>query len=100
MGKKRIIKKYELLDKSLLQLVKQAYPDGYEDNLINFQTPTGELALALPLETEEVSYLIKMPQNSLRDEDDDYDSSSSSDSDFGNFESLEVAEDVPDEDDE
>lgn len=101
MGKKRIIKKYELLDKSILLLIKQTYPDGYEDSLITFQTPTGELALALPLETEEVSYLIKMPQNSLSEEDEDYDSSGgNSDSEFSNFESLDVAENVADEEDD
>jgi hypothetical protein len=100
VGKKRIIKKYEQLGQDVLKLIKQTYPDGFEDNLITFQTPTGELALALPLETEDISYLIKMPNNSLPEDDDDYDSGGSSDSDFGNFESLDVAEDVADDENE
>lgn len=100
MGKKRIIKKYEQLGPDVLKLIKQTYPDGFEDNLITFQTPTGELALALPFETEDTSFLIKMPNNSLPEDDDDYDSGNSSDGDFGNFESLDVAEDVVDDDDD
>ena len=100
VGKKRIIKKYEQLGPDVLKLIKQTYPDGFEDNLISFQTATGELALALPLETEDTSYLIKMPVNSLPEDDDEYDSGSSSDGDFGNFDSLEVAEDVLDDDDD
>ncbi len=94
MGKKRIIKKYEQLEPDVLKLIKQTYPDGFEENLITFQTPTGELALALPFETEETSYLIKMPNNSLPEEEEDYDSGSSSDNDFGNFDNFDVAEDV------
>jgi hypothetical protein len=100
VGKKRIIKKYEQLGPDVLKLIKQTYPDGFEDNLITFQTPTGELALALPLETEDTSYLVKMPNNSLPEDDDDYDAGGNSDSDFGNFESLDVAEDVADDDSE
>ena len=97
MGKKRIIKKYELLTTELIELIKDTYPDGFEDELISIPLPTGELALALPLETEEISYLIKMPNNSLPDDSEDYDRNSNSSSEFDNFESLEAAEDIPDE---
>lgn len=96
MGKKRIIKKYEQLSEEVLELIKENYPDGYEDNLISFPLPSGELALALPLETDEVSYLIRMPNNSVPEENED--DSNSSPSEFDNFETLDVAEDIPDED--
>ncbi len=100
MGKKRIIKKYDQLTPELFKLFKETYPDGFEDSLISFQTPTGELEFALPLETEEVSYLIKMPKSTKTDDDEDIFESDSSDSssDFDNFESLEIAEDVSDDD--
>ncbi len=96
MGKKRLIKKYEQLAPELLSLIKETYPDGFEDNLISIPMPTGELALALPLETDEVSYLIKLPNNTIPEDNDDDDNGISED--FGNFESLDAAEDIPDED--
>lgn len=101
MGKKRIIKKFEQLSEELLSLIKKEYPDGYEDSLITFQTLTGELATGLPLETEEVYYLIKMPKNSLPAEDDDEDNTDSSDTQaFESLENLQIADELPDEDDE
>lgn len=81
-------------------MIKQCYPDGFEDNLISFQTPSGELSLALPLETEEISYLIKMPNNSLPEDEDDYDSGNTSESELANFESLDIAENVVDDDED
>ena len=52
-----------MLPPEILELVRETYPDGFEDNLISFSSPSGELQLALPLETEDASYLIKMPKN-------------------------------------
>ena len=45
MGKSRIIKKYDQLSEELLELIKQKYPEGYEDSLITFQTPKGEIEI-------------------------------------------------------
>jgi hypothetical protein len=100
VGKKRIIKKYDQLTPELFKLFKESYPDGYEDSLISFQTPTGELEFALPLETEEISYLIKMPKSTKADDDDDdiFESDSESAENFDNFDSLEIAEDSSDDD--
>ena len=102
MGKKRIIKKFEQLPDELLVLIKQEYPDGYEDNLITFQTPTGELATGLTLETDDTYYLIRMPKNSVPDDDEDEDTGGDG-ADSQNFESLEnlqIADDMSDEEDE
>jgi hypothetical protein len=99
VGKKRIIKKFEQLSPELLALVKKEYPDGFEDNLITFQTAAGELASGLPLETEDTYYLIRMPKAPVPDDDDDFDNTESSDSDgFENLDSLQIADDVADED--
>lgn len=96
VAKRRVIKKYEHLDPDILKLVLAAYPDGFEENLISFQNPKGELELALPYETDEVSYLIKMPKDNIPvPEDSDI---SSADDSIGNFESLEAAENIADED--
>ena len=100
MGKKRIIKKFELLPPELLELVHQEYPDGYEDSLITFQTATGELATGIPLETEDTYYLIKMPKNAVAEDEDEYDDSDSSDADnFENLDNLQIADDAGDDDD-
>ena len=92
MGKKKIIKKYEQLSEDLIQLLKAKYPDGFEDSLITFENLKGEIELALPLETEEVDYLIKMPKNNLPEDDDDYDSEPS-DNNFEALENLEIVDD-------
>ncbi|MBN1116727.1 MAG: hypothetical protein JXA77_05965 [Bacteroidales bacterium] len=98
MGKKKIIKKFEQLSPELLKLLKNEYPEGFEENLITIPLPTGELALALPFETEDTSYLIKMPKKAVSDNDDDDDSSGGGDDFDPNFDGLEAAEDVADDD--
>lgn len=70
MSKKRIIKKYDQLTPELRRLVVEQYPDGFEDEMITFQTPKGEIELAISVETEDTAYLIKMPKDSIPDIDD------------------------------
>lgn len=95
-AKKRVIKKYEQIDPTVLKLVHEAYPYGFEENLISFQSPKGELELALPFETEEVSYLIKMPKDNIPIPDDN--EVTPAEDNLSNFESLEAAENIADED--
>lgn len=99
MGKKRIIKKFEQLSVELVDLIKKEYPEGFEDSLITFQTPTGELASGLPLETEDVYYLIKMPKTSAPEEEEDFDNTESDTDGFENLDNLQIAEDVESDDD-
>jgi DNA-directed RNA polymerase subunit delta len=99
VGKKRIIKKYEQLPEDLLQLLKEKYPDGFEDNLITFENIKGEIEIALPLETEEVDYLIKMPKNNMPEDDEEYDSEPS-DNNFDALENLEIVDDSDDMEDD
>ena len=98
-GKKRIIKNYTQLPEEIILLVKEKYPEGYEDNLITFQMPDGNLASALPLETDEVYYLIKMPKDSLPAEDDDPDGSEPTTDEFESLENLQIADDADEDDD-
>ena len=99
MGKKRVIKKFELLAADMLALVKERYPEGYEDSLITFQTPKGEIEVGLPLETEDTYYLIKMPKRALPADDDDYDNSDGVGGDeFESFDNLQIADEASDED--
>ncbi len=99
VGKKRIIKNYNQLPEEIILLVKEKYPDGYEDSLITFQMPDGNLTSALPLETDDVYYLIKMPKESLPADDDDLDSSDTAADDFESLENLQIADDSDEDDD-
>lgn len=100
MGKSRIIKKYDQLSDELLELINQKYPDGYEESLITFQTPKGEIEIGLPLETDDIYYLIKMPKTVVQSDDDDFDNSESGGNDeFENFDNLQIADDSSEDDD-
>lgn len=74
--KAKIIKDYKKLDKEFIKLLKKEYPFGFEENLVTFNSINGEKIWALPYETENASYLIKMGNLSARaaaEEDDDDD---------------------------
>jgi DNA-directed RNA polymerase subunit delta len=92
VGKKRIIKAYEQLSEELVEKLKEKYPDGYEDRTITFTNPRGEIEVAIPFETEDIYYLIKLPHASATEEEEEVESSSFDD--FDNFESLEISDDV------
>ena len=95
MGKQKIIKAYEQLSENLVEKLKEKYPDGYEDHVITFTNSKGEIEVAIPFETEEIYYLIKLPRNSTTEEEEDIESNSYDE--FDNFESLDISDDVADE---
>lgn len=74
--KPRVIKNYDKLDDNLLEQIKLNYPNGFERNLIRFNDVNGKIASALPFETEEKYYLIRMTKSEAQTiilDDDDYD---------------------------
>ncbi len=99
MDKKRIIKKYEQLPVDIIEQVRIKYPEGFEDNLITFETPKGEIELALPFETDDTYYLIKMPKNQRTEEDEDFGDNENTFDGFDNFENLDIADEDSEEDD-
>ncbi len=77
VGKPRILKSFEKLDNEIREQIKLAYPDGFVTNLITFSKPDGSLVSALPFETDEVYYMVKMTESeatTIVDNDDDFDS--------------------------
>lgn len=75
MSKPRVIKHYDKLDEEILEQIKLAYPGGFLKNLIRFTDVNGSLTSALPFETEEKYYLIRMTKSQATDiiaDDDDY----------------------------
>lgn len=76
MSKPRAIKNYDKLDDDLLEQIKFHYPNGFERNLIRFTDVNGKIASALPFETEEKYYLIRMTKSEallIIEDDEDYD---------------------------
>lgn len=74
-SKPRVLKDYAKLDETVKQLIKLNYPNGFEDHLIRFLNKEGSNVSALPFETDECYYLIRMTVSQAQeiiDEDDDY----------------------------
>lgn len=75
MSKPRVITEFEKLDESILLRIKLEFPLGYEKHLIRFKNHKKALISALPYETEDRHYLIKMTRekaNSIIQADEDF----------------------------
>ena len=77
-NKPRIVKDYEKLDPQIQEQIKLVYPYGFSDNLVSYTDKEGMRRTALPFETDDKYYLIRMTASEamqIIDEDDDFDSS-------------------------
>jgi len=75
-GKPRIIKDYDKLDPAIQEQIKLVYPTGFSDHLIYYFDKEGKNVSALPFETDERFYLIRMTLSEAEriiEDDDDYD---------------------------
>ena len=65
-SKIRVIKDFDKLDKALQDRINEMYPNGFSDiaeDLISYTDPkTGLERFALPLETEDRYYMVRMDQ--------------------------------------
>lgn len=59
-AKKRVIISHMNLAPELLEAFKATYPYGYGEALIRIDKPAGDFFYAVPFETEEISYLVKV----------------------------------------
>ena len=74
--KPRVIKDFEKLDEQIQQQIKLTYPRGFSKNLISFTNRDGNKVSALPFETDDRYYLVRMTVREARKiilRDDDYD---------------------------
>lgn len=60
MAKKRIVKDYINLPPQVRLALRKQYPDGYSENLIKFTNAKGKMVSALPFETNDIYYLVRM----------------------------------------
>lgn len=73
--KPKVIKDYEKLDAATREQIKLVYPYGFSENLVSFSSKEGKIITALPFETDEKYYLIKMSileAEQIIEDDDDY----------------------------
>ncbi len=74
--KPRVIKDYDRLDPSVQEQIKLEYPYGFEDHLISFNNKEGQRVSALPFETDDRYYLVRMTiaeAQQIVEEDEDFD---------------------------
>lgn len=75
LAKKHLVVSFDKLSPELQEAVKAAYPMGYSDSMIRVDKPNGDFFYAVPFDTEEVSYLVKINVqiDEMGDDDDDKD---------------------------
>ena len=107
MSKKRIVKDYENLPEEIVSRVKMEYPQGFANHLVSFTNKEGKKVSALPFETEDVYYLIRMTMIEARQivsDDEDYDNEGNLRDDYSSIDEFaagdEDADEEPDPDDD
>ena len=103
--KPRVIKDYEKLDENIQEQIKLEYPYGFEDHLISFNNRDGIRVSALPFETEDKYFLVRMTMTEAQqivEDDQDFDEDGNlrdeiKDEYEDKHVSLDEAEDIADE---
>lgn len=80
-SKKRVIKSLENLSEDLKELLRTQYPNGYEGSITRIVTPKKEQIFVFPLETDDATYLIKIPVT--KNSEGEYDVESVEKGEFG-----------------
>ena len=81
VSKKRVIKSLDNLGEDLKDLLREQYPNGYEGSITRIVTPKKEQIFVFPLETDDATYLIKIPVT--KNSDGEYDVESAEKGEFG-----------------
>ncbi len=71
VSKKRVIKSLENLSDDLKELLRDQYPNGYEGSITRITNAKKEPIFVFPLETDDATYLIKVP--ATKNSDGEYD---------------------------
>lgn len=58
--KKRLVTSFHNLSSELQDELKRLYPNGFSDSMMRIEKPNGDFFYAVPFETEEVNYLVKI----------------------------------------
>lgn len=82
VSKKRVIKSLENLSEDLKDLIRDQYPNGYESSITRITNAKKEPIFVFPLETEDATYLIKVP--ATKNSEGEYDVESKPEDEFDN----------------
>ena len=85
--KKRLVASYNNLSPELQEQVRALYPLGFADAMMRVDKPNGDFFYAVPFETDEVSYLVKIDVK-IDDGGDDDDDKEYYDDDIKGVEDL------------
>ena len=95
INKQRLVVSYQNLPAELQEEVKKLYPYGYTDHMIRIDKPSGDFFYAVPFETDEISYLVKIDvkiDGQIEEEEDkDY---------YGDEDEIKGADELPTDDEE
>jgi hypothetical protein len=103
LSKKRVVKDYDALPEDIVRLVKMKYPTGYADHLVFYNDKEGKKISALPFETDDTYYLIRMTvleAKRIVKEDEDFDEEGVLREDFAEVEVDEEFDGEGEEDDD
>lgn len=78
-SKKKVIKSLENLSEDLKELVQDQYPNGYESSITRITNAKKEPIFVFPLETEDATYLVKVPVTKNSEGEYDLDSTPNKD---------------------
>ncbi|MBL0741607.1 hypothetical protein [Chryseolinea lacunae] len=84
ISKKKVIKSLENLSEDLQELIRDQYPNGYEGSITRITNAKREPIFVFPLETEDATYLVKVP--ATKNSDGEYDVESKGGEPAGDFE--------------
>ncbi len=108
VNKPRIVKDYEKLDPEIQEQIKLNYPYGFHRHLIQYKNVEGKFVSALPFETEDRYYLVRMTlieAKQIVEDDDDYNSRGELkdsiredyEEKYGDLDHLTISDGVPDD---
>jgi hypothetical protein len=80
VSKKRVIKSLENLSEELKDLLRDQYPNGYEGSITRITNAKKEPIFVFPLETDDATYLIKVP--ATKNSEGEYDVESNPEKEF------------------
>lgn len=80
ISKKKVIKSLENLSGDLLELLHNQYPNGYESAITRITNAKREPIFVFPLETDDATYLVKVPVT--KNSDGEYDVESKAENEF------------------
>ncbi len=104
MSKPKVIKDFTKLDEDLQEQILDQYPNGYEDSLILFTDKDGKYTHALPYETEDRYYLLRMPlvkaKKAVRDETEDEIEEEEENSGYTDLDTMQIGGNKKSDDDE